>query len=89
MKEPLFLDMPFNHWKKLKDKNSIVANPEFVDAENYDFRLRSRSVVQKIGFEPFDYGKAGVYGTEKWKNRAILDSPGVELFRNLVNEKEM
>ena len=87
-KEPLFLDMPFSEWKKLKDRNSVVANPGFVDAENYDFRLKSLSVARKIGFKPFDYDKAGVYGSEEWKNRAILDSARAALFNKIVNEKE-
>jgi hypothetical protein len=87
-KEPLFLGMPFKEWKNLKDKNSVVTNPEFVDAENYDFRLKSRAIVRKIGFEPFDYEKAGVYGSEEWKKLAIMDSTRVALFNKIVNEKE-
>jgi len=86
--EPLFLDMPFSEWKKLKDRNSVVANPGFVDAENYDFRLKSRFVARKIGFEPFDYDKAGVYGSAEWKNRAVLDSCRIDLFEKIINEKE-
>lgn len=86
--EPLFLGIPFKDWKKLKDKNSVLADPGFVDAENYDFRLKSRNVARKIGFMPFDYEKAGVYGSEEWKQLAIMDSARVALFNKIVNEKE-
>ncbi|MEX2567588.1 MAG: right-handed parallel beta-helix repeat-containing protein [Cyclobacteriaceae bacterium] len=86
--EPLFLDMHFSEWKKLKDSNSVLADPGFADAENFDFRLKSKAVARKIGFEPFDYEKAGVYGSEEWKELAKLDSSRITLFRNLVNEKE-
>jgi len=85
-KEPLFLEMPFKEWKKLKDKNSIVANPDFVDADNYDFRFKSLTIARKIGFEPFDYEKVGVYGSEEWKKLAVLDSTRIGVFKNIVNQ---
>lgn len=86
--EPLFLDMPFREWKKIKDKKSVLADPEFVDAENDDFRFKSRYAKRKIGFKPFDYEKAGVCGSEEWKKLAILDSARVALFDYIVFEKE-
>lgn len=87
-KNPLFLGMSFKEWRKLKDKNSVLADPLFIDAENYDFRFKSLAVARKIGFEPFDYQKAGVYGSEEWKKLASLDSSRVALFDAIVFEKE-
>lgn len=52
------------------DPNSIVANPRFLNAEKFDFRLHSDSPALKIGFRPFDYTKAGVYGEPRWIRKA-------------------
>jgi hypothetical protein len=30
-------------------------------------------MMKKIGFKPFDYSQAGVYGTEEWKALAGFD----------------
>ncbi len=39
---------------------AVTDNPQFRDAENYDFTLPDSSpALEKIGFEKWDYGKAG------------------------------
>ena len=53
-----------------QDKGSINADPLFVDADNFDFRLKPESPAQKIGFKPFDTTQAGVYGPKHWITRA-------------------
>lgn len=54
----------------------MVADPLFMNAEADDFRFKSLRNVRKIGFVPFDYSKAGVYGSEEWKAKAQLP-PGL------------
>jgi hypothetical protein len=62
-----------------KDRGSIVADPQFVDAEHGDFRLKKGSPAFQIGFVPFDYRLAGVYGERSWVQRARRDTyPPVE-----------
>jgi hypothetical protein len=75
----------FAEWQKMgKDRNSIVADPLFIDPQNLDFRFRNTRVARKIGFTPFDYSKAGVYGDPEWINLAKLDPALMEEFDKAV-----
>jgi Right handed beta helix region len=53
-----------------QDENSKVVDPMFMDPEKKDFRLRLQSPALKLGFKPFDYRQAGVYGVESWRKLA-------------------
>ena len=71
--EVKFKDLSFEEWQALgktlgvpKGEGSLIADPMFVDAERCDFRLRPDSPAAKIGFKPFDYSKAGLYGDPAW-----------------------
>lgn len=83
-KNPDFLGYSFSEWKKLgKDKHSVVADPIFVNPQEFDFRFRNMNVVKKIGFKPFDYTRAGVYGDPVWKAKAKLPDCLIKQFAEL------
>jgi hypothetical protein len=53
-------EMTWQLWRAAgQDRNSIVADPLFVDVAKDDFGLRPDSPAKQIGFEPFDVGDAG------------------------------
>ncbi len=48
-------------WRNLGfDRNSVVANPMFIDARNGDYRVQPESPALKLGFENFDMDKFGL-----------------------------
>lgn len=66
-----FIDKTLEQWQALgRDKHSIIADPKFKNPEAYDFHLGEDSPALKIGFKPFDYSQAGVYGNPEWIQKA-------------------
>ncbi|HJM62392.1 MAG: right-handed parallel beta-helix repeat-containing protein [Roseibacillus sp.] len=61
------------------DAGSMIADPQFVDPDKFNFRFRKgASTAEKIDFKPFDYTKAGVYGSAEWTRLAReLPTPAV------------
>ncbi|NOZ20755.1 MAG: right-handed parallel beta-helix repeat-containing protein [Planctomycetes bacterium] len=65
----LFYEDTFAEWQaKGVDQHSIVADPNFVDAEHYDFRLQPDSPAIQLGFQPIDTSKNGLVGDSEWVN---------------------
>lgn len=68
-----FAGKKLEDWRKETghDKNSIIADPKFVAPGKNDFRFhRNNQAIAEIGFKPFDYTKAGVYGDSEWIKKA-------------------
>ncbi len=55
-----FGNLSWEEWRaKGMDKNSLIADPQFVAPEKFDFRLKPNSPALKLGFKPFDLSKVG------------------------------
>ena len=63
----------FDAWLKTgHDAGSVVADPQFVDPANGDWRLKPGSPALKAGFVPFDWRPAGILRDDpKWA--ALVD----------------
>jgi hypothetical protein len=87
---PKFHDeLSFADWQQLgRDQHSIIADPLFVNPEQFDFRFKKLSVAKKTGFQPFDYSKAGVYGSNEWIEKSRLDDVLIKKFDTIVAERE-
>ncbi len=77
-----FNGLTLDQWQALpggKGQGSLVADPLFVNPAAGDFHLRPGSPAAKVGFVPFDYGKAGVVGDPQWVRLArSVEYPAVE-----------
>ena len=67
-----FAGLTLDQWRQQQkhDEHSMIADPLFVAPKNHDFHLKPDSPALKVGFEPFDYTKAGVYGDAAWVAKA-------------------
>lgn len=75
----------FEQWQQSgHDIHSLIANPNFNDAPNFDFRLKNSKVIEKIRFKPFDYATAGVYGEKEWIKKAYLSDSIIAEFNKAV-----
>ncbi len=64
-----FDGLDFEEWQaKGRDRHSIIKDPMFVDAQNYDFGLKPGSPAEQIGFRPIDTSEIGLYGDAEWVN---------------------
>lgn len=62
----------WEQWQRSgQDAGSVVADPQFVDWKNGDWRLRPESPAFKLGFKEWDYTLAGVRKEDPaWRARA-------------------
>jgi len=62
-----FMGKPLTEWQQAgHEAGSIIADPQFVDPASSDFRVKPGSPALALGFKPFDYSRAGVYGDAAW-----------------------
>lgn len=67
-----FAGLTFAEWQASgQDRNSVIADPKFRDVDNLDFTLAADSPALKLGFRPFDWRQAGLYGDPQWTQRAL------------------
>lgn len=55
---------------RTNETGSVIADPLFVNAAAHDFRLPPNSPALALGFKPWDFTQAGVYGDTAWKTEA-------------------
>jgi parallel beta-helix repeat protein len=56
----LFLGTPFVDWQAAgHDTGSVIADPLFINAGNFDFRLRPKSPALRLGFHQIDMTTVG------------------------------
>lgn len=78
-----FAGMQFKAWKKEIEPHSINADPMFNDALHDDFTFRSCRNIRRIGFKPFDYSAAGVYGDAEWRLKAVMSPEKYDKFKTI------
>ena len=62
------------------EQGSQIADPRFVDPLHDDYRLAPDSPALRLGFKPFDYTQAGVYGDAAWMAKARAEKyPALEI----------
>ena len=55
-----FADVTLESWRQRgHDVHSLIADPLFVNAAAYDFRLQQDSPALKLGFHPIDLRSVG------------------------------
>ncbi|QNN22904.1 right-handed parallel beta-helix repeat-containing protein [Planctomycetales bacterium ZRK34] len=71
-------DQQWAKWQEMGwDKDSLVADPKFVDAAADDYRLKSNSPAFKLGFKPIPVDKIGPYKSNDRASWPIDEAVGV------------
>ena len=70
-------DKEWEKWQEMgKDRNSIVADPLFIDPSKDDYRLKSDSPAFKLGFQLIPVERIGPYKNEYRASWPIIESEG-------------
>jgi parallel beta-helix repeat protein len=87
---PQFLgSMSFAEWQEMgRDQHSVIADPLFVNPQQFDFRFKNTFVVNNISFIPFDYSKAGVYGNDEWVMKAQMSAELEKEYDRVISRYE-
>tara|TARA_R110001592_G_scaffold9215_4_gene49264 strand:- start:22286 stop:24379 length:2094 start_codon:yes stop_codon:yes gene_type:complete len=81
----VFNGKSFSEWQKFgHDQHSLILDPRFKDAENFNFEFKNKRAIKHIDFEVFDLDNIGVYGEPSWKEKAKLPSSILEAFDKQV-----
>lgn len=88
-KDIKFLNYSFDSWKKVtgKDIHSIIADPFFTDPDKENYTFKNTKNITRIGFKPFNYTRAGVYGDDKWLKKAKLEGSIINEFNSKINQR--
>ncbi len=66
-----FVGNSLNQWQAAgHEQGSIIADPRLEDPQHDNFRINPDSPAIELGFNPFDTGRAGVYGDPGWIEKA-------------------
>ncbi|MCB4808916.1 right-handed parallel beta-helix repeat-containing protein [Tamlana sp. 62-3] len=80
-----FNEHNFEEWKALGfDKHSLITKPYFKDTEAFNFSFKRKKNYKKIGFKPFNYSEAGIYGDAAWIEKSKLKPEITEAFDKAV-----
>ena len=60
-----FGSFTFSQWRSQREEKAVEADPMFVDPTHGNFHFRALTNASRIGFTPFNYDEAGVYGPMK------------------------
>ena len=84
-----FVGLSFEEWqsKTGHDENSIITDPGTINTDEGTYTLKS-GIAKEIGFTRFDPKEAGVYGSDGWKDIAVLPDSILSEFERAV-EKNM
>ncbi len=88
-KDVRFDKQSFKEWQAGgKDLKSVIADPNFVNPQTFDFTVKNKTMMKKISFKPFDYSKAGVYGSNEWVDLAKFNPLLAETYDIAVKKLE-